>query len=186
MTTKQELFESIRRVNSERELVPLMSLLAAEVKNLLAADLVSVFLFDPEKCELCSLVSLDNQKICFDARLGIAGAAALRQQTINVTDAYEHPLFYKEVDAQTGYRTKTILAAPIKTVGGDVVGVCEAINKKDGVFSEQDAEILDTFAAHAGNAIETALLVKALRKEHDSSASDEHRVEVGQRVAGPG
>ena len=49
--------------------------------------------------------------------------------TIKVSAAYEHPLFYKEVDSQTGYRTKTILAVPIKNVREEVIGVCEAINK---------------------------------------------------------
>ena len=115
-TDRLALMSTIRRIHSERELVPLMNLLAREVKELLRADLVSVFLFDRQKCELCSLISLDNQKICFDARLGVAGAAATKGKTINVVDAYEHELFYKEVDSRTGYRTKTILAAPIKNI----------------------------------------------------------------------
>jgi hypothetical protein len=69
-SNKQAIFDIIRRVNSEREILPLMNLLKSELKELLRADLVSVFLFDREKCELCSFISLDNQKICFDARLG--------------------------------------------------------------------------------------------------------------------
>lgn len=183
MNDKQSLIETIRRVNSERELAPLMNLLTGEIKALLGADLVSVFLFDRETCELCSFISLDNQKMCFDARLGIAGAAALREQTINVTDAYEHPLFYKEVDSRTGYRTKTILAVPIKNARGDVVGVCEGINKQFGSFTKEDAEILEVFAAHAGNAIETALLIDALKKERGrNQPKDElqRRIESGQ------
>jgi len=115
-TDKLALMSTIRRIHSERELVPLMNLVAREVKELLRADLVSVFLFDRQKCELYSLISLDNQKICFDARLGVAGAAAMKGKTINVGDAYEHQLFYKEVDSRTGYRKKTILAVPIKNL----------------------------------------------------------------------
>ena len=42
----------------------------------------------------------------FDARLGIAGAVAMTGQTINVDNAYEHPLFYKEVDAKPGIGLK--------------------------------------------------------------------------------
>ena len=183
MNDRQALFEPIRRVNSERELAPLMNLLTCEIKALLGADLVSVFLFDQEKCELCSFISLDNQKICLDARLGIAGAAALRQETINVTDAYEHPLFYKEVDSRTGYRTKTILAVPMKSLRGDVVGVCEAINKQAGPFTREDVEILETFAAHAANAIETSLLIDTLKKARGrNEPKDElqRRIEIGQ------
>ena len=182
-TNKQAILDIIRRVNSERELAPLLVLLAREIKALLRADLVSVFLFDREKCELYSFVSLDNQKICFDARLGIAGAAALQGETINVTDAYEHPLFYKEVDSRTGYRTKTILAVPIKNLHEQVIGVCEGVNKLDGPFTKDDAEILEAFAAHAGNAIETALFVDALKKERETNEPKgklQHNIEIGQ------
>jgi Nif-specific regulatory protein len=181
-SNKQALFEIIQRVNSERELVPLMNLLTREIKELLRADLVSVFLFDRERCELYSFISLDNQKICFDARLGIAGAAALKGETINVTDAYEQPLFYKEVDSQTGYRTETILAVPIKNLHKDVIGVCEGINKLDGVFTNDDAQLLEAFAAHAANAIETALLIDALKTEHGRNEPKDklqHKIEIG-------
>jgi Nif-specific regulatory protein len=152
-----------QRINSERELLPLLNLLTREIKKLLRADLVSVFLFDREKCELCSIVSHDNQKIFFDARLGIAGAAAMKGETINVLDAYEHPLFYREVDSQTGYRTQTILAVPLKNARAETIGVCEAINKQKGPFNQEDIEILEAFAAQAANAIETAQLVQDLK-----------------------
>ena len=173
----------IRKIGSERELVPLMHLLAAEIKQLLKADLVSVFLYDSDKCELYSLMTSDNQKICFDARLGIAGAAAMRGEVFNIRDAYEHPLFYREVDAQTGYRTRTILAMPIKNIRNEVIGVCEAINKLDGVFTDHDVQLLDTFAQHAGNAIETALMLdelKSMHGMHDSSDKLQRRIEIGQ------
>lgn len=182
-TDKSALMSTIRRIHSERELVPLMNLLAREVKELLSADLVSVFLFDRQKCELCSLISLDNQKICFDARLGVAGAAATKGKTINVVDAYEHELFYKEVDSRTGYRTKTILAAPIKNIREEVVGVCEAINKLEGVFTCDDVQLLETFASHAASAIETALLIDALKREQGKNEPKDklqNRIEIGQ------
>ena len=182
-SNRQALLETIRRVNSERELVPLTNLLTREIKALLDADLVSVFLFDREKCELCSFISTDNQKITLDARLGIAGAAALKGETINVNDAYEHPLFYKEIDSRTGYRTNTVLAVPIKNFRGDVIGVCEGINKQGGPFTREDVEILETFAAHAANAIETSLLIDTLKKASGGSEPKgelQRRIEIGQ------
>ena len=72
--------------------------------------------------------------------LGIAGSVAMTGQTINVADAYEHPLFYKELDLQTGYRTRTLLAVPLRDLKGEIIGVGEAINKEKGLFTDQDAE----------------------------------------------
>src|SRR5205823_10629175 len=100
-----------------------------------------------------------------DARLGIAGKVAMTGETINVTDAYEHPLFYKEIDLQTGYRTRTLLAVALRNLKGEVIGVCEAINKNEGTFDDEDIEILETLAAHAADAFETAQFRKLIEAE---------------------
>jgi len=99
----------------------------------------------------------------FDARLGIAGSVAMTGQTINVADAYDHPLFYKEVDLQTGYRTRTLLAVPLRDLRGEIIGVGEAINKSEGLFTDEDAELLQTLAAHVSDTIETTQLEKQLQ-----------------------
>jgi transcriptional regulator with GAF, ATPase, and Fis domain len=181
-TDKSALLAVIRRMHSERELAPLMNLLTREIKELLRADLVSIFGFDRERCELRSFLSADKQEIRFDARLGVAGAVAMSGETVNIANAPTHPLFFTVVDSQTGYRTQTVLAVPIKNVGEEVIGVCEAINKKDGPFSTDDVEILEAFATHAANAIETALLIDALRKERRSEPKGEleRKAEIGQ------
>ena len=170
-------------MHSERELAPLLHLLTREIKELLRADLVSIFGFDRERCELRSFLSTDNQEIRFDARLGVAGAVAMNGETINIENAPNHPLFFNVVDSQTGYSTETVLAVPIKNLREEVIGVCEAINKHNGPFTPDDAEIMDAFATHAANAIETALLIDALRKERGRSEPKgelQRKVEVGQ------
>jgi len=160
-----------------------MNLFKHEIKELIGADLVSVFGFDRKCCELHSFITIDNQEIRFDARLGVAGAAAMRGETIIIEDAPNHPLFFTVIDSQTGYHTKTVLAVPIKNMRGEVIGVCEAINKKSGSFGTDDSEILEAVAAHAASAIETALLNDAQKKGRERGApKDElnHKGELGQ------
>jgi signal transduction protein with GAF and PtsI domain len=70
---------------------------------------VSIFLLDREKCELWSAVSEEKGMMRFDARLGIAGHVALTGETINVADAYEHPLFYTEIDSTTGSLQRNVI-----------------------------------------------------------------------------
>jgi Nif-specific regulatory protein len=180
---KPTLLSRIRRMHSERELAPLLSLLQEEIKELIGADLVSVFGFDREKCELRSFVTSNRQEIRFDARLGVAGAVAMNGQTVNIKDAPNHPLFFNSVDSQTGYRTDTILAVPIRNVGEEIIGVCEAINKKSGPFTQADTEIMEAFVAHAANAIETALLIDMLKRDRDLGAPRDElqrQVDLGQ------
>ena len=128
------VFNICRRMSTMTDLASLQALITREAKELLQAERVSVFLFDRDNCELWSAISQEGRIMRFDARLGIAGAVAMTGQTINVADAYEHPLFYKEVDTQTGYRTQTLLAVPLHDLDGNIIGVGEATNKLVGIL----------------------------------------------------
>src|SRR3954452_1841091 len=95
-----------QKMNSERDLGALLDLIAREAINLLDCERASIFLLDRERNELWSKVALgSDETLRFDARLGIAGNAALTGNTINVKDAYSDPRFYGGIDGQTGYRT---------------------------------------------------------------------------------
>jgi len=145
-----------RRMSTMTDLASLRALITREAKELLQAERVSIFLLDRENCELWSAISQEGKIMRFDARLGIAGAVAMSGQPINVADAYEHPLFYKEVDAETGYRTRTLLAVPLHNLDGAVIGVGEATNKVSGFFADEDGEILAALAAHLADLFENS------------------------------
>jgi Nif-specific regulatory protein len=130
-----------------------LSEIAIKTKERLKADRLSVFLFDRAKCELWSIISQEKKIMRLDARLGIAGRVAMTGESVNVPDAYEHPLFYREVDIQTGYRTRTLLAVPLKNHHGEIIGVGEAINKADGHFTIDDATALQALADHVAESI---------------------------------
>ncbi|MGH7886717.1 MAG: sigma 54-interacting transcriptional regulator [Candidatus Binatia bacterium] len=140
----------------------LLSEIISRTKERLKADRVSIFLYDKERCELWSVISQERKIMRFDARLGIAGNVARTGRTINVADAYEQPLFHKEIDLETGYRTHTLLAVPLVNSRGETIGVGEAINKQEGLFSEHDAAALKALAASVAAAIESAGLEKQL------------------------
>jgi Nif-specific regulatory protein len=160
-----------RKMNAERELSPLLDLIAREAARLLDCDRASIFLLDHERKELWSKVALGRDElICFDARLGIAGEAVTSGRSINVPDAYQDPRFYTTIDDQTGYRTRNILAIPLRNQAAEIVGAFEVLNKRSGQFSVRDEETLESLAAHAANAIETAQLIGDLRRSQDELA----------------
>jgi Nif-specific regulatory protein len=169
------ILNACKRMTSVGDIISLLELITTEATALLQADRASIFLLDREKCELWSVITHEKEKriVLFDARLGIAGAAAMSGQTINVADAYEHPLFFKEVDQKIGYRTKTLLAVPIRNSRGEIIGVGEAINKKTGIFTEEDAKILQALAAHVCDAIETTQIDRVLPSQQGTEAAKE-------------
>lgn len=161
----EQLLKICQRMSSERNLVALLDLIANEATKLMGADRASLFLLDRERGELRSKVVLGSEEIRFDARLGIAGAAALTGQTINVENAYQDPRFYKEIDLVSGYRTESLLAVPLRTNNGEIIGTFEVLNKKTGAFSKADEEILKALAAQAAISLENARLYEKMQQE---------------------
>jgi Nif-specific regulatory protein len=160
-------------MTSVRDVPTLQELIVKEAKSLMDVDRVSIFLFDRERCELWSIISQEKKRMQLDARLGIAGKVVMTGETINVPDAYDHPLFYKDIDLQTGYWTRTLLAVPLRNFKGEVIGVCEAVNKGHGQFDDEDAEILETLAAHAADAFETAQFRRLIEIERSLASGKE-------------
>jgi len=160
-----------QKMNSERDLGALLDLIAREATNVLLCDRASIFLLDRERHELWSKVALGSEEILrFDSSTGIAGQAATTGETINVKDAYSHPLFYNAIDERTGYRTRNVLAVAVRNQKGDIIGAFEALNKRVGAFSQRDEEFLDSLASHAAIAIENAQLIGELRRREDQLA----------------
>ena len=157
-----------QQMNSVKDLGTLLDLVAREAARLLDADRASIFLLDREKMELWSKVALGSDEIIrFDARTGLAGAAALTGETINVVDPYNDPRFNSAIDSRTGYRTCNILAVPLEnSVDRELIGAFEVLNKRRGEFTADDEEVLRALAAQAAVAIQNARSMGELAKEN--------------------
>jgi Nif-specific regulatory protein len=162
------ILEICQKMNSERDLGNLLDLIAREATSLLDCDRASIFLLDRERNELWSKVALGSDAILrFDARRGIAGTCTQTGSVINVSDAYSDPRFYNAIDDRTGYRTRNVLAVPMRNHRGENVGAFEVLNKHVGAFHARDEASLLALASHAAGAIETAQLIGELRRNSD-------------------
>src|SRR5262249_38074247 len=73
--------------------------------------------------------------------------------------------FNPEVDKKTGYRTKSILAAPMFNTKNQVIGVFQVLNNKEGgAFDKQHEEILTLIADQASGQVENAQLYQEIRR----------------------
>ena len=149
-----------RTIAVETNIDTLLTIIAQEIKQALNADRCTVFLLDEEKHELWSKVALglEMQEIRFASNLGLAGHVATTGETVNIKDAYTDKRFNKEIDMQTGYKTKTILCMPIRNLSHQIVGVFQVLNKKDGEFTNKDEDLLIAIGSSAGIALENANL----------------------------
>ena len=157
-----------RLVAAETRLDALLTIIAEEVRHILAADRCSVFLVDQYKGELWTKISdgVDEKVLRIPMGQGIAGFVAKTGSAVNIRDAYRDTRFTQDLDRITGYQTRSVLAVPLKGRDGKAVGVFEVLNKGKGAFSDEDEGLLRILATMAASFIENATLYDDLRRSH--------------------
>jgi adenylate cyclase len=121
------------------------------VGELLDAERASLFLVDRERQQLVLRVAQDmpdGDYVRIPLASGIAGAAAVSGEIVRVDDAYADPRFNKAVDAETGFRTRSMLCLPLQDRSGQVFAVTQLLNRRDGQpFDDRDAKRYQEFAS---------------------------------------
>ncbi len=158
-------------VVSELDRNRMLELVIEETRELLGVEAASILLCEPACDELVFAAAADSISghlvgLRMPIDTGLAGWVVRQRQPVMVNDAYSDPRFYRQVDAQTGLTTRSLLAAPLM-IRDEVVGVVEAINKVGGQFTSLDLEVLETMAGSAAIAIENARLFQAEREQRE-------------------
>jgi len=144
------------------ELDALLAMIIDKLVETLGAEGGTLFLIDEERGELFSRVLLEHTSGLEEIRIkigeGIAGYVAETGQIMNIGEAYKDPRFARGFDQQTGYQSRTILAAPLRNSQQKIIGVVELLNKKGGEFSSRDERLLIAMASQAAISIENSRL----------------------------
>lgn len=192
-----ELIEIARAITTEREIDKLLGLILEKSRFITGADAGSVYVVegdDPDPLRRMLRFKLSqNASVDFDSReftvpvsaRSMSGYVALHRKPLNIADVYDLPAlspygFDRSFDAKIGYRTQSMLCAPLFSRGGDVVGVIQLINKKRAPevrlltpedvaeqvipFDERSEELLMTLASQAGIALENAILYAEIQR----------------------
>jgi GAF domain-containing protein len=103
----------------------------------------------------------------------LAGHVALSRDILRLSDAYDIPpdrpyAFNRAFDAQTGYRTRSVLVVPLMEPTGNVIGVFQLINALDVrnqivPFDPDYEELIRALASQATVAVRNAQLEAVAR-----------------------
>jgi phosphoserine phosphatase len=148
------ILEVTRELARPLDLNTMLSHVIDAARAVLQADRGSVFLYDPKTHELYSTVATGVTALRFPAGLGIVGECAETRRLINVPDCYKDSRFNREADQKTGYHTRCLLTVPLVGYDNSLVGVMQVLNKRDGVFEEEDEQIASALAAQCAVAIQ--------------------------------
>jgi HD-GYP domain-containing protein (c-di-GMP phosphodiesterase class II) len=167
----QALINVAQVLSSEPDVDRLLNLVIDETNRLLHADRTSLFLVDGETDELYSKIALGlgvNETIRVKKGSGLAGYVAATGELVNVEDVATDDRFNSSSDKKGGYHTKSLLTVPLKNHKNIIIGVLQAINKTDGVFTRRDEEVAIAFASLATIAIENATMRRDIERMFDS------------------
>lgn len=174
LDTLTRLAETSVVLNSTLALQPLLSELMGRAAEIVGAEGASVLLWDSRHRELRFAAStgegggaLLDHPVPLEGSL--AGAILRENQALAVEDTRSDPRHYRQTDAAADFETRSLLGVPMRSKQG-VIGVLEAVNKREPPWTDDDARYLEILAAQAAVAIETAQLVHALQKANDELA----------------
>jgi len=137
-----------------------------QMMDYLEAEAGSIFLLENNDQELVCRACAGPIKLMglrLGAEQGIVGRSVQDNRVQMVRNVANDPNFTAQVDEQTGFKTRSILCAPL-AVKDVKIGAIELINKNsaDGLFAVNDQHMLTALAALAALSIHNAAQAAAL------------------------
>jgi signal transduction histidine kinase len=158
----RQLVEMSRDLASTLDLNELLNRIVHLACDLSQSEAASILLYDELKEQLYfqAATNLDEplmRGLIVPVENSIAGWIVRHKKPLIILDAQQDERHFNEVQKITQFKTKSILGVPLITKG-KVVGVLEALNKRDDDFNLLDQELLIALGAQAAVAIENTRL----------------------------
>jgi HD-GYP domain-containing protein (c-di-GMP phosphodiesterase class II) len=195
---QRTLLEIGTALSEERDLSRLLEQILTSARELVSADAGSLYLLENDDGRAQLRFVLAHNASCptrwretvlpVDPS-SIAGMVALRGDPLSIEDAYAIPehapyRFNRSFDQDSGYRTKSLLAVPMKKRSGELVGVIQLINRKRRAeimltgaeivdrevtaFGAAELSLLQALASQAAVVLENSRLVEEIQELFES------------------
>lgn len=181
------LYDIAHTLTSTLEREQVFDLLAAKITDMFHVEAGAMLLLDEDTQELEFVTNwVGDPEPLHGIRLklgqGIAGQVALTHQPEVVNDAQHDERFWSNVDASTGFQTRSILCIPL-LIQDRCIGVVELLNKVDGPFTQDDLVRLNQVGSSITVALENARLYREARELH--AAQSRFVTSVAQELRSP-
>jgi PAS domain S-box-containing protein len=156
----------------------LMDYISTEISGLLNTEGAVVMLLDEKSNEIFFQgVGLDDsdtrkkvKKIRIPADKSITGRVIRTGDHLIINDTAEDADYYTGVDEQMNNQTRNMLVVPLRT-SDRIIGVLNAVNKKEGRFDDTDLELMKMIAGTVALSIENARVSSQLTDAYNEVAS---------------
>ncbi len=157
------------QISAARDVDQLLGLVMDRLTALLGAEASTLFMLDEEHNELWSRVLKGSslKEIRLPVNAGIAGHVVSTGKTLLLADAYSDIHFNPEIDRKSGFRTRSMIAAPLRHVSGRILGVVEVLDRKVNAFSQEDRALVEGVASQIAAVIDNVVLLEKLKSQNE-------------------
>jgi len=155
------LSEVVQAANSTLDESVILELIMEKIRLVVEAEAWSILMVEGDRlvfshAEGQASESLHGVSIPLDR--GIAGRVAVTGEAVIVNEPEHHPDFLSTLDHKTGFRTRNLMAIPLRARSG-VLGVVELVNREGG-FDREDLEKACLFLDPLAMALDNAILFR--------------------------
>jgi transcriptional regulator with GAF, ATPase, and Fis domain len=136
--------------------------------RLMGCERATLFLVDPAGDRIWSKVGtlIGEQQIVAPPQDSVVGRVVATGHWVVENDPSPERGFHREVAARTGFVTRNLVCAPIRSPAGHgVTGALQVLNRQGAApFSEADAALLQRVADHLAGAVESLVVHDEVRR----------------------
>jgi signal transduction histidine kinase len=153
------------QIASARDVDQLLRTVMERLTTFLGAEAATLFMYDAESDELWSrlLKGTAIREIRLSATQGIAGHVFTSGRTLRLADAYRDRHFNPEIDRRSGFKTRSVIATPLRHMSGRVLGVLQVLDRRVDVFDLEDQVLVEAVATQIASVVDHVVLVEELQ-----------------------
>ena len=171
VTGLKRLVELSATLNSTLDLDVLLKIIIQTAAEALDCEAASILLYDEKSDKLffAAATGEDAEKLAeipVPINDSLAGTIFKTRQPLIINQLDDDPRHNLKASEHVGFHPRSLLGIPLQ-IRGKTIGVLEALNKKNGPFTEADQSPLEVVASHASSAIYNGQLVQALKEAYE-------------------
>ncbi len=163
------LLHIARQVASLDSLDEILGAIVAFAAEETKADRGTLFLHDDATGELYTRVAQGTgfREIRMQDDSGVGGHVFTSGKGLIVDDPYADERFNREIDEETGYVTKNLVCAPIRTARGEVIGILQMLNRREGTFTQEDLDVLEAMTTQTAITLRSTQFMQRMREARE-------------------
>ncbi len=158
-------------LNSTLDIDKLLQFIIDSAADLVNSQAASILLVDDKTQDLYFAASTGSDpaelaQIPVPMQGSIAGTILQEDRPMIINNVAQEPRHFSKVGDKLKLEVRSLVGVPMR-IRDRNIGVLEAVNKREGGFTEADVRTLSIIASQAAVAINNARLLKALQRAYD-------------------